>query len=83
MAIFQGTDIATMLDDASDWNNLDEEVKEEEKHETNKDFNADVEENGGLDAYLNYIEEYQVFVVIIMNNLSVILFYVTTYMVFT
>jgi len=54
-----------MLDDESDWNDSDEEAKEEEKREASEDFNAD-EEDGGLDAYLNYINEYQVFIIIMI-----------------
>jgi len=66
MARFQAKEVAAMLDDESDWNNSDEEAKEDEKREANKDFNDDEAEDRGLDAYLGYIEEYQVFIIIII-----------------
>jgi len=50
-----------MLDDESDWNNLDEEAK---MREANEDFNADEAKDGGLDAYFDCIKEYQVFIMI-------------------
>jgi len=66
MARFQGKEVAAMLDDESDWNDSDEEAKQEEKHEASEDFNTDEEEDGGLNAYLDYIKEYQVFIIIII-----------------
>jgi len=38
---FQGKEVAAILDDESDWNDLDEEAKEEEKREASEGFNAD------------------------------------------
>jgi len=67
MARFQGKEVPAMLDHESDRNDSNEEVKEEEKREASEDFNAE-EEDGGLDAYLDYIEEYQVFILNNNNN---------------
>ena len=59
-----------MLDDDSDWNDLDEEAEQDENREASDDYDAGEEEHKydggeeeheGLEGFLDYIEEYQVF----------------------
>jgi len=64
MARFQGEEVAAMLDDESDWNDLDEKAKEEEKHEASEDFNADEKE----DRAWMPISRNTVFIIIANNN---------------
>ena len=61
MARYQAKEVAAMLDNDSDWNDSDEEAKRDEMREANDDYDGGEEEHEGLEGYLDYIEEYQVF----------------------
>jgi len=45
-----------MLDDDSNWNELDEEAKQTEKFEASDDCDSGEGEHEGLEGYLDYIE---------------------------
>ena len=61
MAKLRAKEVAAMLDDDSDWNDSDEEAERDEKREASDDYDGGEEEHEGLEGFLDYIEEYQVF----------------------
>ena len=61
MAKLRAKEVDAMLDDDSDWNDSDEEAERDEKREASDDYDGGEEEHEGLEGFLDYIEEYQVF----------------------